>query len=43
VKGIKQSLGLMVNYLYDLKKLDMHRDTLHEGTIPISNEIEKLL
>jgi malonyl-CoA decarboxylase len=43
VKGIKQSLGLMVNYLYDLKKLDMHRDMLHEGTIPISSEIEKLL
>jgi malonyl-CoA decarboxylase len=43
VKGIKQSLGLMVNYLYDLKKLDVHRDMLHEGTIPISSEIEKLL
>jgi malonyl-CoA decarboxylase len=42
-KGVKQSLGLMVNYLYDVKKLDKHRDMLHEGAIPISNDIAKLL
>jgi malonyl-CoA decarboxylase len=42
-KGLKQSLGLMVNYLYDIKKLDKHRDMLHEGAIPISDDIAKLL
>jgi malonyl-CoA decarboxylase len=42
-KGLKQSLGLMVNYLYDVKKLDKHRDMLHEGIVPVSNEIAELL
>jgi malonyl-CoA decarboxylase len=42
-KGIKQSLGLMVNYLYDVKKLDKHRDMLHDGVIPVSSEIDRLL
>jgi malonyl-CoA decarboxylase len=42
-KGLKQSLGLMVNYLYDVKKLDKNRDMLHDGVVPFSNEISKLL
>ncbi len=42
-KGIKQSYGLMVNYLYDLKKLDKHRDMLASGVIPLSAEVEKLV
>jgi malonyl-CoA decarboxylase len=42
-KGLKQSLGLMVNYLYDLTKLDKHRDMLHEGVVPISGDVLKLL
>jgi malonyl-CoA decarboxylase len=41
-KGIKQSYGLMVNYLYDLKRLDKHRAMLAQGQIPISGAIEDL-
>jgi malonyl-CoA decarboxylase len=42
-KGIKQSYGLMVNYLYDLKRLDKCRQMLAEGKIPVSSEVEKLI
>lgn len=41
-KGIKQSYGLMVNYLYDLKRLDKHRALLARGKIPASGSIEAL-
>ncbi|HSI55180.1 MAG TPA: malonyl-CoA decarboxylase family protein, partial [Ramlibacter sp.] len=41
-KGLKQSYGLMVNYLYDLKRLDKHRAQLAQGQIPISGAIEDL-
>jgi malonyl-CoA decarboxylase len=41
-KGMKQSHGLMVNYLYDLKRLDKHRYMLAQGKIPVSSEIESL-
>jgi malonyl-CoA decarboxylase len=41
-KGIKQSYGLMVNYLYDPKRLDKHRSMLSQGQIPISGAIEDL-
>ena len=41
-KGLKQSYGLMVNYLYDLKRLDKHRAMLAQGQIPISGAIEDL-
>jgi malonyl-CoA decarboxylase len=41
-KGLQQSYGLMVNYLYDLKKLDRHRAQLQEGTIPAAGAIEEL-
>ncbi len=41
-KGIKQSYGLMVNYLYDLRRLDKHRTMLAQGQIPISGAIEDL-
>ena len=41
-KGVKQSYGLMVNYLYDLKRLDKHRSMLAQGQIPISGSIEDL-
>lgn len=39
-KGLKQSYGLMVNYLYDLKRLDKHRALLAEGKIPIAAAIK---
>jgi malonyl-CoA decarboxylase len=41
-KGLKQSFGLMVNYLYDLKRLDKHRTLLSQGEIPISGAVEDL-
>ena len=41
-KGLKQSYGLMVNYLYDLKRLDKHRSLLAQGKIPVSGDIEDL-
>jgi malonyl-CoA decarboxylase len=40
VKGVKQSYGLMVNYLYDLKRLDRHRQALAQGKIPVSGDVE---
>ena len=41
-KGMQQSHGMMVNYLYDLKKLDRHRRMLGEGKIPISGGVADL-
>ena len=41
-KGLKQSWGLMVNYLYDLKRLDKNRSALSHGKIPMSGAIEDL-
>jgi len=40
-KGVKQSYGLMVNYLYDLKRLDKHRALLAQGSIAVSGAIEE--
>jgi malonyl-CoA decarboxylase len=42
-KGLKQACGLMVNYLYDLRRLDKHRAMTAQGRIPLSSEIERLL
>ncbi len=33
VNGIRQSFGVMVNYLYDLKRLDKNRKQLNDGRI----------
>ncbi|NMM06877.1 malonyl-CoA decarboxylase family protein [Polaromonas sp.] len=41
-KGLKQSYGIMVNYLYDLKRLDKHRALLAQGKIPVSGGVEAL-
>jgi len=41
-KGIKQSYGLMVNYLYDLKRLDKHREGLASGRIPVASAVSNL-
>ncbi|GAB3650342.1 malonyl-CoA decarboxylase [Ramlibacter alkalitolerans] len=41
-KGLKQSFGLMVNYLYDIRRLDKHRTLLSQGEIPMSAAIEDL-
>lgn len=42
-KGLRQSYGLMVNYLYDLKRLDKHRALLAKGQIPVSGAVQSLL
>ena len=41
-KGLKQSYGMMVNYLYDLKRLDKYRAQLALSKIPVSGDIEDL-
>ena len=41
-KGLKQSFGLMVNYLYDLRKIDRHRHLLAKGKVPVSGAVESL-
>ena len=41
-KGLKQSYGLMVNYLYDLKRLDKHRALMAKGSIPVSGTVQHL-
>jgi malonyl-CoA decarboxylase len=41
-KGWKQSYGMMVNYLYDVKRLDKHRAQLAQCKIPVSGEMENL-
>ena len=42
-KGMRQSYGLMVNYLYDLKRLDKYRTALNEGAIPSSPGVGELI
>jgi malonyl-CoA decarboxylase len=41
-KGLKQSYGLMVNDLYDLKRLDKHRAGLADGKVAVSGDVESL-
>jgi malonyl-CoA decarboxylase len=41
-KGLQQSYGLMVNYLYDLKRLDRNRAQLVDGKIAVAGAIEEL-
>ena len=38
-KGISQSFGLMVNYLYDLKSLDKNRTQLAKRRITVSKDV----
>ena len=41
-KGVKQSCAIMVNYLYDLKRLDKHRSMLARGKIPMGTDFTGL-
>ncbi|GAC1537716.1 MAG: malonyl-CoA decarboxylase family protein [Ramlibacter sp.] len=41
-KGMRQSFGIMVNYLYDLKRLDRHRMLLGQGKVPVSGDVKGL-
>ena len=42
-RGMKQSFGLMVNYLYDLDKLDDNRTQLAQGRVPASRAVKGLM
>ncbi len=41
-KGHKQSYGLMVNYLYDLKRLDKNRSEFAHSKFAVSSAVDKL-
>lgn len=42
-QGIARSLGLMVNYLYDLKDIERnHEAFVNEGTVAATNQVSKL-
>lgn len=43
-KGIRQSFGLMVNYLYDLDEIEANHEALAEhGTVVASDAVKKML
>jgi malonyl-CoA decarboxylase len=42
-KGLKQSAGLMVNYLYDLGKIELHHDRFAHGRVAHSRAVSALL
>jgi len=42
-KGAKQSFGLMVNYLYDLEKVEAHHEQFTQGGVAQSRAIAALL
>jgi malonyl-CoA decarboxylase len=42
-KGLKQSAGLMVNYLYDLARIEGHHDRFAHGEVVASRAIKALL
>jgi malonyl-CoA decarboxylase len=42
-KGLKQSAGLMVNYLYDLARIERHHDRFAQGEVVASRAILALL
>ena len=41
--GLKQSAGLMVNYLYDLSKIEQHHDRFAQGKVAHSRAVSALL
>jgi malonyl-CoA decarboxylase len=42
-KGVKQSLGMMVNYLYDLNKVEAHHEKFVHGEVAQSRSIASLI
>ncbi|MFZ9895151.1 MAG: malonyl-CoA decarboxylase domain-containing protein, partial [Burkholderiaceae bacterium] len=42
-KGLKQSFGMMVNYRYDLDKVEEHHEKFLSGQIISSKEILRIL
>ena len=41
--GLRQSAGLMVNYLYDLSKIELHHDRFAHGKVAHSRAVSALL
>ncbi len=41
-KGLQQSFGMMVNYLYDLRRLDPHRAQFAAGKMAASSRVRAL-
>ena len=42
-KGLRQSFGLMVNYLYDLQKIEGHHEKFVQGEVACSRQVSGLL
>ncbi|MFN3296769.1 malonyl-CoA decarboxylase domain-containing protein, partial [Caldimonas sp.] len=42
-KGLKQSLGLMVNYLYDLRHIEDHHERFVHGEVVASRALQRLI
>ena len=42
-KGLRQSFGLMVNFLYDLKKVELHHENFVLGEVAHSRQLASLL
>jgi len=42
-KGLKQSFGMMVNYLYDLQKVESHHERFTQGDVAHSRAVAALL
>lgn len=42
-KGLKQSAGLMVNYLYDLSKIELYHDRFAHDKVAHSRAVSALL
>ena len=42
-KGVRQSFGMMVNYLYDLQKVEVHHEKFVRGEVAHSRAIGALL
>ncbi len=42
-KGLRQSAGLMVNYLYDLSRIERHHDRFARGQVAASRAVSALL
>jgi malonyl-CoA decarboxylase len=42
-KGLRQAAGLMVNYLYDLARIEGHHDRFAQGTVVASRALSALL
>jgi malonyl-CoA decarboxylase len=41
-KGLRQSYGMMVNYLYDLKRLDKYRAQFSKGKVALASAVSVL-